>query len=200
MSKAARQSLLLRIVRERTPRTQEEVAELLAARGVEVSQVTLSRDLRELGVVKAPQGYREPGAAPRPPEETLLRALREFVLAVDVAQNLVVLKTNPGGAAAVALALDRSGWGEIVGTVAGDDTIFAATASPTALRRGWQDGCTKQWGPLGRAVPAGLQSGKSQIRNLSRLEQSLVREGKVCHAAWAAWQEWSPAPAGADRT
>ncbi|MEZ5362588.1 MAG: hypothetical protein R2748_09720 [Bryobacterales bacterium] len=97
MSKAARQSLLLRIVRERSPRTQEEVASLLASRGVEVSQVTLSRDLRELGVVKAPEGYREPQATPRPPEEALLRTLREFVTAVETAQNLVVVKTNPGG-------------------------------------------------------------------------------------------------------
>jgi transcriptional regulator of arginine metabolism len=135
MSKTARQSLLLKIVRERSPRTQEEVAELLAGRGVEVSQVTLSRDLRELGVVKSAKGYQEAGAAPRPPEEALLRTLREFVVAVDVAQNLVVLKTNPGGAMAAALALDRSGWKEILGTVAGDDTIFAATASAGAARR-----------------------------------------------------------------
>ncbi|MCB1018540.1 MAG: ArgR family transcriptional regulator [Bryobacterales bacterium] len=135
MSKAARQSLLLRIVRERSPRTQEEVASLLASRGVEVSQVTLSRDLRELGVVKAPEGYREPQATPRPPEEALLRTLREFVTAVETAQNLVVVKTNPGGAAAVALGLDRAGWKEIVGTVAGDDTIFAATASARSAGR-----------------------------------------------------------------
>jgi transcriptional regulator of arginine metabolism len=135
MSKTARQSLLLRIVRERTPRTQEEVVELLADRGVEISQVTLSRDLRELGVVKSPQGYREPGAAPRPPEELLLRTLREFVVAVDTAQNLVVVKTNPGSAATVALGLDRAGWPEIVGTVAGDDTIFAATANTAAAKR-----------------------------------------------------------------
>ena len=135
MSKAARQSLLLKIVRESTPRTQEEVVELMADRGVEVSQVTLSRDLRELGVVKAPQGYREAGAAPPPPEEALLRTLRDFVVSVDTAQNLVVLKTNPGGAAAVALGLDRAGWQEIVGTVAGDDTIFAATANPAAAKK-----------------------------------------------------------------
>jgi transcriptional regulator of arginine metabolism len=135
MSKTARQSLVLRLVRERSPRTQEEVAELLADRGVEVSQVTLSRDLRELGVVKSPKGYQEPGAAPPAPEEALARTLREFVVTVDVAQNLVVVKTNPGGAMAAALALDRSGWKEIVGTVAGDDTIFAATASGGAAKR-----------------------------------------------------------------
>jgi transcriptional regulator of arginine metabolism len=135
MSKTARQSLLLRIVRERTPRTQEEVVELMAGRGVEVSQVTLSRDLRELGVVKSPQGYRELGTAPAPSREALLRTLREFVVAVETAQNLVVLKTNPGGAAAVALGLDRAGWRELVGTVAGDDTIFAATATAVAAKR-----------------------------------------------------------------
>ncbi len=135
MSKTARQSLLLEIVRERTPRTQEEVAELLSAQGVEVSQVTLSRDLRELGVVKSSEGYREPGDAARPSQDALPRTLREFVVGVATAQNLVVLKTNPGGAAAVALGLDRSGWREIVGTVAGDDTIFAATANGKAAKR-----------------------------------------------------------------
>ena len=135
MSKNARQSLLLEVVRERTPRTQEELAELMADRGVEVSQVTLSRDLRELGVVKSPEGYREPDSAARPSGDALLRTLRDFLVGVEVAQNLVVLKTNPGGAAAVALGLDRASWDEIVGTVAGDDTIFAATPSAGAAKR-----------------------------------------------------------------
>jgi transcriptional regulator of arginine metabolism len=135
MSKTARQSLLLRVVRERRPRTQEELGRELRAFGVEISQVTLSRDLREMGVVKGPEGYREPGEAPRAPAETLRRVLREFVVGVEPAGSLVVLRTAPGAAAAAALALDRAGLPEIVGTVAGDDTIFAATRSAAEARR-----------------------------------------------------------------
>ena len=135
MTKAQRQALLRTVVRRGGLRTQEELGAALASEGVEVSQVTLSRDLRELGVVKTVEGYREPGSLGPAPAETLERVLREFLLEVLPAQNLVVLKTNPGGAGPVALALDRSGWSEILGTVAGDDTIFAATASPSAARK-----------------------------------------------------------------
>ena len=135
MTKAARQGLLLEIVRSRAVRTQEELAVALAESGAEASQVTLSRDLRELGVVKTPEGYREPAAVAAPAaEEELQRVLRTFVVSVQPAGNLVVVKTNPGGAGAVALALDRSGRSEIVGTVAGDDTIFVATPSIAAAR------------------------------------------------------------------
>ena len=135
MTKAARQGLLLEVVRSRAVRTQEELAAALAESGAEASQVTLSRDLRELGVVKTPEGYREPASVSAPAaEEELQRALRTFVVSVQPAGNLVVVKTNPGGAGAVALALDRSGRSEIVGTVAGDDTIFVATPSVAAAR------------------------------------------------------------------
>ncbi len=136
MTKAARQARLLEIVRRRRSRTQEELAAALAEIGVEVSQVTLSRDLRELGVMKAPEGYREAGSAgvAAPPDQ-LARVLRDFVVSIRPAGNLVVIQTNPGGAGAVALALDRSGRDEIVGTVAGDDTIFVATDSAAEARR-----------------------------------------------------------------
>ncbi len=130
MTKAQRQSLLLKVVRRGGLRTQEELGGALAAQGVAVSQVTLSRDLRELRVVKTPEGYQDVSQpAPPPPAEHLQRVLREFLLEAVPAQNLLVLKTHPGGAGPVALALDRSGWPEILGTVAGDDTIFVATAS-----------------------------------------------------------------------
>ncbi|MBI1356121.1 MAG: ArgR family transcriptional regulator [Acidobacteria bacterium] len=129
MTKTRRQALLRNVVRRGGLRTQEELGEALAAHGVEVSQVTLSRDLRELGVVKTSEGYREPGALGPAPLENLERVVREFLVDALPAQNLVVLKTNPGGAGPVAVALDRAGWPEILGTVAGDDTIFVATAS-----------------------------------------------------------------------
>ena len=135
MTKAARQARLLDLVRARTLRTQDELAVALAESGVEASQVTLSRDLREMGVIKTPDGYREPGAPVPAPEETLQRILRDFVRSVVPAGNLVVVRTNPGGASAVALALDRSGNDDIVGTVAGDDTIFVATPSARSAGR-----------------------------------------------------------------
>jgi transcriptional regulator of arginine metabolism len=84
--------------------------------------VTLSRDIRELGLAKTPDGYREIQAEPAGPDvETVVR---EFLLDVRVAQNLIVLKTMPGHANTVAIALDHSNWDEVVGTLAGDDTIL----------------------------------------------------------------------------
>ena len=135
MTKAQRQSLLLKVVRRGGLRTQEELGEALAAQGVEVSQVTLSRDLRELGVVKTVEGYQDGAKLTPPPLESLQRVLREFLLEIIPAQNLVVLKTYPGGAGPVALGLDRSGWPEILGTVAGDDTIFVATDSAGSAKK-----------------------------------------------------------------
>jgi len=131
MTKAIRQEQLRRIIRAREVHTQEDLSAALAEGGIEASQVTLSRDLRELGVVKTASGYLEPEAAgaPEPPLENLVRALKEFVVDIRVAGNLVVVKTQPGGAGPVALYLDRSGFEEVVGTVAGDDTVFVATGS-----------------------------------------------------------------------
>jgi len=136
MNKAFRQAQLQKIVRDRDVSTQEELAAALAGKGIETTQVTLSRDIRELGIVKTPGGYREPGAvaAHENGRENLGHVLQEFLRDVEVAQNLVVLKTNPGSAAAVALALDAEAWHEVVGTVAGDDTIFAATRGAAAAK------------------------------------------------------------------
>jgi transcriptional regulator of arginine metabolism len=98
--------------------------------GIHVNQATLSRDLRELGVVKTVNGYALPaaeeGGQPMPALEHLLR---EFVTDVREAENLLVLKTTPGSAQPVAAALDSEGWLEIVGTIAGDDTILIITPS-----------------------------------------------------------------------
>lgn len=135
MTKAQRQSLLLKVVRQGGLRTQEELGEALATQGVAVSQVTLSRDLRDLSVVKTVEGYQDGSTLTPAPLESLRRVLREFLLEAIPAQNLVVLKTYPGGAGPVALGLDRSGWPEILGTVAGDDTVFVATASAMDAKR-----------------------------------------------------------------
>ena len=102
--------------------------------GVRVTQATLSRDLRELRLVKTAEGYRPLSAAAA--EETssvpaLARALKEFLLDVRPAQNMLVLKTPPGGAQPIAAALDAERWKEVAGTLAGDDTVLIVTPSRT---------------------------------------------------------------------
>jgi transcriptional regulator of arginine metabolism len=134
MTKSFRQAQVLKLIRENRIHTQQELAAELDSRGFPTSQVTLSRDLRDLGILKTPDGYRERNHV-QPVESNLARVLSEFLEDLRVAQNLVVLKTHPGGAAAVALAIDGEGFPELVGTVAGDDTIFAATSSETAAKK-----------------------------------------------------------------
>ena len=137
MSKRLRQSELQQLIREKTLRTQEELAAELSRRGITATQVTLSRDLRELAIVKTPEGYRRRDAVAQASTspDNLARVLHEFLRQANVAQNLVVLRTNPGSANAVALALDTANLAEIVGTVAGDDTIFVAAPDSAAARR-----------------------------------------------------------------
>jgi transcriptional regulator of arginine metabolism len=133
MTKTQRQAAILTTISRASIRTQEDLAEALRNRGVEASQVTLSRDLRELGVFKAADGYRAVGPEPVQEDATALASVvRQFLTEAIPAQNLVVLKTRPGGAAALALAIDRAHWPEIIGTVAGDDTILAVAPSHKA--------------------------------------------------------------------
>ena len=106
MNKAYRQGLILKLIRARSLHTQDEVARALRAEGISATQVTLSRDIRELGLVKTQHGYSgAEQAAPGGPN--LAEIAREFVREVRVAQNLVVLRTPPAHANAVAAALDR---------------------------------------------------------------------------------------------
>lgn len=122
MSKSYRHGQILKLIRAQRISTQEELARTLKKLGIAATQVTLSRDIRELRLVKTPDGYQEmaPGE-PGPAFETLAS---EFLLDAASAQNLVVLKTHPGNASAVAVALDNEEWPEVVGTLAGDDTIL----------------------------------------------------------------------------
>lgn len=111
--------------------SQQELASLLKRReGIAVTQATLSRDLTELGVVKGPNGYMLPGAAPALPAEdrqaSLAGVLRQHLLSVARGGTLVVVKTPSGHANAVAIEIDRAGLPEALGTIAGDDTIFIA--------------------------------------------------------------------------
>ncbi len=115
--------------------SQEELQAQLAQRGYAVAQPTLSRDLRDLAVAKTASGYVLMGADVTPPadrlEDRLDRALREFVLTVDVAATIVVIRTPPAAAHTVARAIDETGLiPGIAGTIAGDDTIFLAARSP----------------------------------------------------------------------
>ena len=143
MNKGYRHGQILKVIRKRPVHTQQELAEALRALGVITTQVTLSRDIHEMGLVKTSKGYATAveGAPPGPELEALVR---EFLVDARVAQNLLILRTPPANANSVASAIDRAQWPEIVGTIAGDDTILVVAAnhrSALALRR-------KFWGFL----------------------------------------------------
>jgi transcriptional regulator of arginine metabolism len=122
MTKSFRHGQILRLVRGRRLFTQDELARALKETGIDATQVTLSRDMRELGLVKTADGYRELSSESPGTQFTALAA--EFLQDVRLAQNQVVLKTAPGHANSVAVALDDEEWPEVVGTIAGDDTIL----------------------------------------------------------------------------
>jgi transcriptional regulator of arginine metabolism len=126
MSKAARQKAILELLHRGRVESQEELQGFLAKRGFEAGQATLSRDIRELGLVKTPDGYASGRNATlvEPVLPSVSRLVREFVVDVRLAQNLIVLKTSVGSAQPVAAAVDAEDWAEVVGTLAGDDTIL----------------------------------------------------------------------------
>ncbi|HMJ59365.1 MAG TPA: arginine repressor [Gemmatimonadales bacterium] len=140
--KTQRHAAIVRIIRRDTVGSQEQLRELLHAEGFEVTQATLSRDIRELGLAKvaAPDGgshYSESGegaAGVRPHLEQLLPTM---LVSAEGVGPLLVLKTTTGGAQALALAVDGAGWNEVIGTIAGDDAILVITRSERA-RRGVQ--------------------------------------------------------------
>ncbi len=122
MTKSYRQGQILKLIRVRNIPTQEELANALKECGVEATQVTLSRDIREMGLVKTPDGYRALSQQERPEDFPALAS--EFLRDVRLAQNQIVLRTAPGHANSVAVALDNANWPEVVGTLAGDDTVL----------------------------------------------------------------------------
>jgi transcriptional regulator of arginine metabolism len=132
MNKTFRQGQILKVIRGKRILTQEDLArELKASFGLEATQVTLSRDIRELGLLKTPDGYRQVTASAAGPD--LATIAGELLQDVRTAQNLIVLRTSPGNANALAVALDKQNWPEVVGTIAGDDTILiVAPDSATA--------------------------------------------------------------------
>jgi len=122
MNKIERHQQILKLIHEDEIHTQEQLAQLLKKRGLDATQVTLSRDIRELGLVKTAQGYADLGN----PTPKFFSLAREFMLSATAAQNLVVIRTSPGHAMSLAIALDTEEYPNIVGTIAGDDTIFIA--------------------------------------------------------------------------
>jgi transcriptional regulator of arginine metabolism len=122
MNKPERHQQILKLIREEEVHTQEQLAQLLKLKGLDTTQVTLSRDIRELGLVKTAQGYADLGN----PTPQFFSLAREFMVSAAAAQNLVVIKTSPGHAMSLAIALDTGDYPNVVGTIAGDDTIFIA--------------------------------------------------------------------------
>jgi transcriptional regulator of arginine metabolism len=122
MNKSFRQGQISTIIRQKQIYTQDELARELALLGIQTTQVTLSRDIREMGLVKTADGYRPLPSERNGPE--LADVLDEYMRDVKVAQNLVVVRTSPGNANTLAVALDNEELDEIVGTIAGDDTVM----------------------------------------------------------------------------
>ena len=131
-----RQLKILELISTRPLRTQDELAEALAAEGWPVTQSSVSRDIAALRLVKVNGAYQRPARLAREPEHPDERRIADGVLTVDAAGNaLLVLHTPPGEANRVAVALDRLAWSDIIGTIAGDDTIFVAVKDQAAQRR-----------------------------------------------------------------
>jgi transcriptional regulator of arginine metabolism len=126
---------ILELISTRAIRTQEELAEALAGEGWPVTQSSVSRDIAALRLVKVDGAYHRPprGVTAADPDE---RRIAEGVLTVEPAGDaLIVLHTPPGEANRVAVALDRLAWADVVGTIAGDDTIFLAVKNAMAQRQ-----------------------------------------------------------------
>ena len=133
--KSKRQSMILELIRDQEIETQNSLMEALAAKGIKSTQATLSRDIKELRLVKklSPDGvycYCAPSQNDDSERDARLRKIfRECVISFDTAQNLVVIHTLPGLANAAASALDHMEMPDLVGTIAGDDTAFLAMRS-----------------------------------------------------------------------
>ena len=140
-NRAGRQARIVAMLSTREVHSQSQLAALLAAEGIEVTQATLSRDLEELGAVKLRGADGGVGVYVVPEDGSpvrgvaggtgrLSRLLAELLVSTDASANLAVLRTPPGGAHYLASALDRAALPYVVGTIAGDDTVFVAAREP----------------------------------------------------------------------
>ena len=143
--KRFRQGQILKLVASQAIASQDDLRRRLVHLNLRVTQATLSRDLKELHLVKTAEGYKPLSAAAAEENAALpplAHALREFLTDLRPAQNLLVLKTPPGGAQPLAVALDREQWKEIVGTIAGDDNlllIFSGARARLAVQKRIED-------------------------------------------------------------
>jgi len=128
--KARRQMKVQEIITQEIIRTQEDLADKLRLSGFDVTQATVSRDIKEMGLIKVPSAdddyrYAVPNEVhPANLQDRLKRLLRETVVSINDTESLIVIRTIPGNAHALAAVLDNSNWEEVIGTVAGDDTIL----------------------------------------------------------------------------
>ena len=132
--KSVRHDMILEIIEKKDIETQEELASELKARGVRVTQATVSRDIKELRLLKVLSengGYKYATVerAERGMSERFIRILAESMMSIDSAMNLIVIKTITGSAQAAAKAIDSLKWQEILGTIAGDNTILVIARS-----------------------------------------------------------------------
>jgi transcriptional regulator of arginine metabolism len=175
MGKTARQARIVELVADQPVTSQVELATLLAAEGVTVTQATLSRDLDELGAVKVrvtpggPLAYAVPedgsGNAALPggvggPLPRLMRLLAELMVSAEGSANLAVLRTPPGAAHFLASAIDRSGLFEVIGTIAGDDTVLLVARDPA----GGAELAEIMLGLAQRKLPDSLTLGQHRLR------------------------------------
>ena len=133
--KRFRQGQILKLINGEAISSQDELRRRLAQIKLRVTQATLSRDIAELKLVKTAAGYKPLGGAideAVPARAFLVRAVREYLLDVRPAENLLVLKTPPGGAQPLAAAVDSERMSEVAGTIAGDDTVLVITPSRPA--------------------------------------------------------------------
>jgi transcriptional regulator of arginine metabolism len=140
--KQLRQRQIRDLVAQRPLRTQQELAAALHERGVRATQATISRDVAELGLVKAPRDGTQAYALPQrlidaetSGEERLRTLFRDLPVEIREAGLIVVVRTLPGSAHAIAAALDRARWPEVAGSIAGDDTVFVAFPDRGSLQR-----------------------------------------------------------------
>lgn len=139
---AERLRKIRQVITQQIVTTQDELAALLRRGGIRVTQATISRDIKHLGLVKIPSSdghyrYALPGATPEPPPEAAQRlrtAFMEFANAVERGSDLILVKTVPGGASPVAEAIDDMHWSDVAGTVAGENTIIVVPRSRGAAR------------------------------------------------------------------
>jgi transcriptional regulator of arginine metabolism len=138
--KAQRQSVILDVVEREDVRSQEQLRQRLSSRGFDVTQATLSRDIKELGLLKrSSDGAYQPASAETRPStasaiDALARALSGYLLDIEPVQQLIVLKTGAGQAQLLALAIDKSRLPEVAGTIAGDDTILIIARDPKSAQ------------------------------------------------------------------